>query len=133
MTEDKIKELLASLKSAEDAHQALLWHRTKLREDVITPEQRQQLADIDAELHPQVVASAESIEALMETVRLAVIRLKKTVEDDVYQVMFVKPSIKWNTERLLGMAEDHPGIKNAMTEGAASARVGKKKPKVKAD
>jgi hypothetical protein len=126
-TTEEIEALLGQLKAAEDSHEAIVLYRNKLKEDVITPEQRQQLADIDAEMKPQLDAAYKEVESRMEEIKRLVVQLESSVSTGDYQVSYVKPSTKWNTDMLVGLAQAVPGIYAAMSTGAASSRITRRK------
>lgn len=72
---------------------------------------------------PKLEEIAAKLGLLENQLRTYVLDSKETLEGEDFQVQYVRPSIKANTERLMGMAAAHPFILEALTECESTPKI----------
>jgi hypothetical protein len=90
---------------------------------VLTPEIKQQLADIDAEFAPAFQALSEEFAQVEAELKTAVIEAGQTVRGTTHMAVFGKPRISWDTRMLDGLATVFPQLNEARSYGAASVSI----------
>lgn len=92
-------------------------HFQDLREQIMTPEIKEALADVDAEEATTLEAVSAGISSLTEEVKQEVITGGASVKGDYLQAVWMKGRISWDTKALDGYAAAHPEIKAFRKEG----------------
>lgn len=87
---------------AEVRAQSLLIESDKQRmiDSILTPEIRQQIADIEAEFAPKAQAAAEKSSELESTIKAEVLAGGQTAQGDSLECTFAKGRISWDTKGL---------------------------------
>jgi hypothetical protein len=104
-----------------------LIHQEKqaLIDQVLTPEIKEKLAEIDAEFDPKVDELAEQKSMLEAEIKQEVLQAGRTVKGTYHQFVYGKPRVTWNVPALDGYAEAHPEIKQFRKLGNSSVSVRK--------
>ena len=118
-TIEKLNQL-AELKSAVDA---LNLKKQALIESVLTPEIKQQLADIDAEFDPEYEAVSEKTTALEQEIKADVVQAGETVKGDHFMAVFNNGRVSWDTKGLDGVLAVMPELEKFRKEGAPSVSI----------
>ena len=116
-------ELLEQLAQAEAQAQLINIRYQELRDSILTPEIKAQLAEIDAEQEQAGAAIKAGIETLREQIKAAVIANGATVKGSMYQAVYVKGRDSWDTKALDGYAAAHPEIIQFRTTGNPSVTI----------
>ena len=117
------QELLEQLAQAEAQAQLINIRYQELRDSILTPEIKAQLAEIDAEQEQAGAAIKAGIETLREQIKAAVIANGATVKGSMYQAVYVKGRDSWDTKALDGYAAAHPEIIQFRTTGNPSVTI----------
>lgn len=116
-------ELLDKLAEAKSHMDAIRLHYQELRDSVMTEEQRQQLADIEAEL----ATTIEPVQALATKYEAAakaeVLKIGASVKGAHLQAVWSKPRVSWDTKALDGYAAAHPELTAFRKEGDPSVSI----------
>ncbi len=104
----KIRLLLDSLAEKRALQEVIRLDKEKARDNVITTEIRQALADIDDEFAGGESAAAISVTNLEDVIRATTLEIGDTVKGDTLYAVFSKPRITWNNPGLEGFAKAHP-------------------------
>ena len=118
-TIEKLNQL-AELKSAVDA---LNIKKQALIESVLTPEIKQQLAEIDAEFAPEYEAVSEKTSALEQEIKTDVVQAGETVKGDHLMAVFNKGRVSWDTKGLDGALALAPWLEKFRKEGDPSVSI----------
>jgi hypothetical protein len=118
-TIEKLNQL-AELKSAVDA---LNIKKQALIESVLTPEIKQQLAEIDAEFAPEYEAVSEKTAVLEQEIKTDVVQAGETVKGDHLMAVFNKGRVSWDTKGLEGVLALIPEIEKFRKEGDPSVSI----------
>ena len=122
-TEEQIKLLLDQLAEHQAAQDALRLEKQALLDGVLTPEIRQQMADIETEYADKELAAKAFVEHDTECVRAIVPAFGRTVTGAHLQAKFVKGRVSWDSKALDGYAAGHPEIAPFRKEGAPSVSI----------
>lgn len=120
MDELEIKKALDRLSELQSALDALGLQKQALIDQVITPEVRAQLAEIDAEFAPMIEAATAQANELEVQIKIAVIAAGASVKGTYLQAVYSKPRVTWDSKQLDGMMALIPGLAAARKEGAPS-------------
>ena len=127
MNDRKTKKQLEKLAIVRNRIALLEAERNEKIAAILTPEQVQQQIDIelnyDAMLSPLYQEDGE----LVEKIKTAVLKLAQTVRVEGLMAVWNKGKIKWNADKLIGYAEDHPGILKFRDDGNPSVSIRKMK------
>ena len=118
-TIEKLNQL-AELKSAVDA---LNIKKQALIESVLTPEIKQQLAEIDAEFAPEYEAVSEKTAVLEQEIKIDVVQAGETVKGDHLMAVFNKGRVSWDTKGLEGVLALIPELEKFRKEGDPSVSI----------
>lgn len=124
MTEDiytqieNYSRLTAGISDVEAQKQALI-------ERVLTPEIKEQLAEIDAEFDPRIDELNQSKAILEAQIKAQVLEAGRTIKGSLHSFTFSRPRVSWDTRGLDGYAAAHPEILQFRKEGSASVSVRK--------
>ena len=115
---ERYSKLSAGIDDVQAQKQALI-------DSVLTPEIRDQLAEIDAEFDPKVADLKRTLSILEAQIKEQVLIAGQTVKGSLHQFVFSKPRVSWDTKGLDGYAVAHPEILQFRKEGAPSVSVRK--------
>jgi hypothetical protein len=96
-----------------------------LKDSLLTPEQRQQMADIDFEASEKLTAAKARIEALTAEIKAEAITIGVTVSGKHMQAVWSKPRVAWDSKALDGYAAGHPEILQFRSEGQPNISIRK--------
>ena len=91
--------------------------KKELIDQVLTPEIKARLADIESEFADKLEAVEANIAALEDEVRQEVLRYGSSVKGSFLRVVWHKGRISWDTKSLDAYAEMHPEITNFRKQG----------------
>ena len=119
---DTINKLnkLADLQSQRDVVNI---HFDELRDSLISPEIRAQLAEIDAERETSMTAIDQGIATLEAEVKTDVLAAGASVKGAYLQAVWNKGRVSWGTKSLDGYAAAHPEIFVFRKEGVPSVSI----------
>jgi hypothetical protein len=93
------------------------------RDEIMTPEILQALADLGTEFEPMFVAVDGLIGRAREELAKMTVAFGSTVAFAGWQAVFVQGSDRWDGAKLEGFAIIHPEIRACMTPGKPSAQL----------
>jgi hypothetical protein len=106
----KIESMLDRLAEMRAAIDAINLRFDDLRDKVLTPEQKQELADIEAERATTIEAATSGTATIEAEISEEVKALQKTVKGAHLMAVYSKPAVTWDTKALTGYAAAHPEI-----------------------
>lgn len=89
---------------------AIHLHFDSLREEVLTPEIKDKLAEIEAEEKTAIETISQGIVKLTDEIKVEVLVAGASIKGDNLQAVFSKGRISWDTKALDGYAAGHPEI-----------------------
>lgn len=98
-------------------HDALLIKKQSLIDEVITPEIKAKIAEIDSEFDPILMQLNQNRSALEQSIKEQVSTLGKTVQGKYHYFRWTRPRVTWDTRALDGYAAAHPEILRFRKEG----------------
>ena len=96
-----------------------------LIDEVLTPEIKEKLAEIDAEFDPKVDEILQQKSMLESEIKQEVLQAGRTVKGTYHSFIWSKPRVSWDTKSLDGYAAAHPEIQQFRIEGSPSVSVRK--------
>ena len=120
MNEDEIKQKLEQLAEYAAQRDLAALDKQALIDQVYTPEIRAKIAEIEAEFESKTEAVRANLAALEAEVKAAVTAHGATVKGSVYQAVYVKGRVSWDTKSLDGYAAAHPELAPFRKEGDPS-------------
>ena len=120
---ETVKQKLDRLADMRAQVDAINLRYNELRDQILPPEIKDELAAIEAERLSALEAAQEGIESLSEAIKKLVIAQGKTVGGQYLQAVWNKPRVTWETKALDGYAEAHPEIKKFRREGQPSVSI----------
>jgi hypothetical protein len=123
MTEEEIKQALDQLAEYKAQRTAIMLQKQELIDSILTPEIKNQIADVELEFAGKASAATEAAASLEMEIKEAVVALGKSVKGGQLSASFVKGRITWDTKTLDGYAVAHPEILFARNEGEPSCRI----------
>ena len=115
---EKYSDLGFGIDSINQEKQALI-------DQVLTPEIKEKLAEIDAEIDPKIDGLSQQKAALESEIKQEVLEAGQTVKGTYHSFVWSKPRVSWDTKALDGYAAAHPEIQRFRAEGAPSVSVRK--------
>ena len=115
---ENYSRLTAGISDIEAQKQALI-------ERVLTPEIKEQLAEIDAEFDPKIAELNQTKAILEAQIKAQVLEAGRTIKGTYHSFVWSKPRVSWDTKALDGYAAAHPEIAQFRTEGSPSVSVRK--------
>jgi len=119
----KIVEKLDRLADLQSHFDVINLQFDKLREDVLTPEIKAKLEDIEAERETTLESVQGGMESLEAEIKDAVVLQGATVKGKFLQAVWSKPRVTWDTKALEGYAAGHPEIMPFRKEGKPSVSI----------
>ena len=104
-----------------------LIHQEKqaLIDEVLTPEIKEKLAEIDAEFEPKIEQLLQEKSQLEAEIKDEVLNAGRTIKGTYHSFVWSKQRVSWDTKALDGYALAHPEIAQFRKEGAPSVSVRK--------
>lgn len=96
-----------------------------LIDQVLTPEIKEKLAEIDAEFNQKIDDISQQKSMLESEIKMEVLQAGRTVKGTYHSFVWSKPRVSWDTKALDGYAAAHPEVAQFRTEGAPSVSVRK--------
>jgi hypothetical protein len=115
---EKYSDLTFGIDAINQEKQALI-------DEVLTPEIKEKLAEIDAEFDPKVEEILQQKSTLEAEIKQEVLQAGRTVKGTYHAFVWSKPRVSWDTKALDGYAAAHPEIQRFRAEGAPSVSVRK--------
>lgn len=94
-----------------------------LIERIMTPEIREQLAEVDAEFDPKIAELNMTLSILEAQIKEQVLIAGQTVKGSFHQFVYSRPRVTWDGKGLDGYAMAHPEILRFRKEGNPSVSV----------
>ncbi len=94
-----------------------------LIDSVLTPEIREQLAEVDAEFDPKIAELNMTLSILEAQIKAQVLEAGRTIKGSLHSFTFSRPRVSWDTRGLDGYAMAHPEILRFRKEGNPSVSV----------
>ena len=104
---------------------AINQEKQTLIDEVLTPEIKEKLAEIDAEFDPKVDEILQQKSTLESEIKQEVLQAGRTVKGTYHSFIWSKPRVSWDTKSLDGYAAAHPEIQQFRIEGSPSVSVRK--------
>jgi hypothetical protein len=104
---------------------AISQEKQALIDQVLTPEIKEKLAEIDAEFDPKVDELAQQKSMLEAAIKQEILQAGRTIKGTFHQFVWSKPRVSWDTKALDGYAAAHPEIQQFRIEGSPSVSVRK--------
>ena len=104
---------------------AINQEKQTLIDEVLTPEIKEKLAEIDAEFDPKIEEILQQKSTLEAEIKQEVLQTGRTVKGTYHAFVWSKPRVSWDTKALDGYAAAHPEIAQFRTEGSPSVSVRK--------
>ena len=118
-------ELLDRLAEVQAQIDATRLHYQELRDSILTAEQKQQMADIEAEL-TSTIQPAQALAATIEAeVKAEVLKIGASAKGAHMQAVWSKPRVSWDTKALDGYSAAHPELLAFRKEGEPSVSIRK--------
>ena len=99
--------------------------KAALIDEVLTPEIKEKLAEIDAEFEPKIEQLLQEKSQLEAEIKDEVLNAGRTKKGTYHSFVWSKPRVSWDTKALDGYALAHPEIAQFRTEGSPSVSVRK--------
>lgn len=115
---EEYSKLSAGIDDVQAQKQALI-------DSVLTPEIRDQLAEIDAEFDPKIAELNQTKAILEAQIKAQVLEAGRTIKGSLHSFTFSRPRVYWDTKGLDGYAAAHPEILQFREEGSPSVSVRK--------
>jgi len=90
---------------------------------ILTPEIKQQLADVDAEFAPTIDKLNLDLSIKESELKGAVVQEGQTVKGTTHMAVFSKGRVSWDTKMLDGLSLVIPQLANAKTVGSPSVSI----------
>jgi hypothetical protein len=117
----KIKlDLLAEIQASTDL---INLKKQELIDQILTPEIKAKIADIEAEFAPKFESANKASSALMEEVKKLVLENSGSVKGTFLHAIYGKGRISWDAKSLDGYAIAHPEILYMRKEGEPSVSI----------
>ena len=117
------KEMLDTLAEYQYERDVAAMQKQELIDNVLTPEIKAKIADIEAEFRLTTATVDEKIADLTEQVKQAVIAEGQSVKGNYLHAVYNKGRISWDSKTLDGLAMVIPDILKARKEGEPSISI----------
>ena len=104
---------------------SIIQERQALIDQVLTPEIKEKLAEIDAEIEPKFDEINRQKSMLEAEIKQEILDAGRTIKGMFHSFVWSKPRVSWDTKALDGYAAAHPEIAQFRTEGSPSVSVRK--------
>ena len=118
-----MKEKLDMLGELITIRENLIAEQKTLIDNLIPPEIKTQIMDVESEFDDKLNQVNENINSLESTVKEQVKVFGQSVKGELIQAVWSKPRITWDTKGLEGFLVAHPEIKAFRKEGEPSVSI----------
>jgi len=118
-----IGEKLERLADLYHQREALDAEKQKLLDQILTPEVRARLADIEAEFAQKAEAANANIESLEAAIKTETLTLGESVRGSSFQAVWNKGRTSWDSKGLATYSESHPEVLAFRKEGEPSVTI----------
>jgi hypothetical protein len=118
-----IAEKLKRLSSLHTEREALTAQKQALIDQVLTPEIKKRLEEIDAEFAEKEAGAAANIEALDGEIKQDTLALGESVKAAGFHAVWTKGRVTWDSKGLSAFSESHPEILQFRKEGEPSVSI----------
>ena len=118
-----IAEKLNRLSALHAEREALATQKQALIDQVLTPETKKRLEEIDAEFAAKDEGAAANIEELEGEIKRETIALGESVKAAGFQAVWTKGRVTWDSKGLSAFGESHPEILQFRKEGEPSVTI----------
>ena len=123
MDESAIIAKLDTLAAANDQLRQLTTDLSLRKNSLITPEIREQMDTLDAEVGPLIEAAGKVAGALEAEIKAVVLDRQASVKGSFLHAVWSKGRVTWNSDSLEGYALAHPEILNFQKVGQPSVSI----------
>lgn len=123
MNETEIKQKLDKLTELLAARDVIMLEKQRLLDEILTPEIKARMAEIESEFAQKAEAVNANIAALEAEIRQDVLAHGASVKGAVLHAIFSKGRITWDTKALEGYATAHPELLAYRREGEPSVSI----------
>ncbi len=127
MAASDIKKLLDKISEYRVQMDSVLLEKQKLVDEAMGEEVKKRIADITAEFAGKAEAVDKNLAALEQQIKDAVVEEGETVDGVLYQAVFNKGRVTWDTGILDGLAIAIPELNQARKQGEPFVVVKRKK------
>jgi hypothetical protein len=113
---DRLAELHRQREGLDRDQQALI-------DQVLTPEVKARLEEIEAEFAQKVKAAEASVQALEEEIKAETLQHGESVRGSAFQAVWTKGRLSWDGKGLTTYSESHPDILLFRKEGEPSVAI----------
>ena len=115
-TRERLPELHRLREALDRDQQALI-------DQVLTPEVKARLEEIEAEFAQKVKAAEASVQALEEEIKAGTLQDGESVRGSAFQAVWTKGRLSWDGKGLTTYSESHPDILLFRKEGEPSVAI----------
>jgi len=123
MNEKQLKEKLDVLGELITIRENLIAEQKTLVDNLIPPEIKMQIMDVEAEFDDKLNQVNENINSLESAVKEQVKAFGQSVKGELIQAVWAKPRVTWDNKGLDGFMVAHPEIKAFRKEGEPSVSI----------
>jgi phage host-nuclease inhibitor protein Gam len=123
MNEIEIKQKLDQLAEFHAQRDVAAMEKQRLIDEILTPEIKARIAEIEAEFAGKTEAVNENIAALEAEIKKDVAEYGASVKGSVLHAVFSKGRVSWDTKGLDGYIIDHPELAKFREEGKPSVSI----------
>jgi len=125
MNNDEVIQKLDKLADFQLDHDLLNFQKQELIDQVITPEIKEKINEINAEFVAKLEIVNENIAYLERDIKASVIEIGETVRGQYLMAVWARGWISWDTKALDGYTVAHPEISQFRKTGEPSVSVRK--------
>lgn len=104
---------------------AINQQKNELIDEILTPEIKEKIAEIDAEFNQKIDTINQEKQALESEIKQEVLAAGRSIKGTFHSFVWSKPRVSWDTKALEGYAAAHPEIQQFKTVGEPSVSVRK--------
>ena len=104
---------------------AINQQKQELIDEILTPEIKEKIAEIDAEFNQKIDTINQEKQALESEIKQEVLAAGRSIKGTFHSFVWSKPRVSWDTKALDGYAAAHPEIQQFKTVGVPSVSVRK--------
>lgn len=119
----EIQSLLDDLADIKSQLDVLRLDKEAAINQVLTPEIRTAIADIETEFNGKAAAAQANAAELETAIRAGLIEYGKSVKGARLQAVYISPKVTWDAKALDGYAMGHPELFAFRKEGEASVQI----------
>lgn len=104
---------------------AINQQKQELIDEILTPEIKEKIAEIDAEFNQKIDTINQEKQALESEIKQEVLAAGRSIKGTFHSFVWSKPRVSWDTKALEGYAAAHPEIQQFKIVGEPSVSVRK--------